>query len=54
MFELTSADFPLIAVGPSVYCKRQSSPIFTANTDELAAELAQRLNRDDQAFPTDQ
>jgi hypothetical protein len=45
---LTSADFPLITIGATVY-GRQMSPIFTATSDQLAADLANRLNREEMA-----
>jgi hypothetical protein len=44
---LTKDDFPLMAVGANVYRRTMSSPLFTAPTPELAAELALRLNRND-------
>ena len=39
-------DFPLCSVGPLIYARRQSSPILSANNDEMAANIAFRLNRD--------
>ena len=44
MFTLTTADFPLIAIGASVYGRSQSSPILTATSGPLALEIARRLN----------
>lgn len=37
-------DFPLIAVGPRVYRRTMSSPLFTAMNDQSATDLAFRLN----------
>lgn len=57
--DLTSADFPLYAIGALVYRRTLSSPLFTAPNSELAADLVARLNRDyvisahrDQTRPT--
>lgn len=47
MRELTPDDFPLVAIGDRVYGKTQSSPILSAPTTAIAADLALRLNRDD-------
>ncbi len=47
MEPLKKEDFPLLAVGANVYRRSMSSPLFTAPSPELAAELAFRLNRDD-------
>lgn len=52
--KLMSRDFPVIAIGNRVYARNQSSPVATAQDDETAAELALRLNRDDQCYPTDE
>ena len=41
---LTPADFPLRAIGALVYAKTQSSPILTAASDAIAADLCHRLN----------
>ena len=46
---LTSDDFPLRAIGPCVYRRTESSPMFTASDDALAADLVARLNGDDVA-----
>lgn len=51
--KLQSDDFPLMAIGNRIYARRQSSPILTATDDDMAAEIAMRLNRDDQCFPSD-
>ena len=37
-------DFPLLAIGPNVYRRMMSSPLFTAMNDQIAADLALRLN----------
>lgn len=47
MMPLTPADFPLIAIGASVYRRMMSSPLFTAPSAEVAADLVSRLNRDE-------
>lgn len=47
MDALVKEDFPLIVVGSLVYRRTMASPLFTAPSPELAAELAFRLNRDD-------
>jgi len=52
--KLKASDFPLIAIGPLIYSRNQSSPILTAWDDELAAEIAHRLNRDDQSYPIEE
>lgn len=49
---LTSLDFPLVAMGNMVYRKTESSPMIVAPDDQIAAELARRLNRDDQCHPS--
>lgn len=51
MRPLTAADFPLIALGHSVYRGTESSPLLTVGTIQMATDLALRLNRDDCAFP---
>jgi hypothetical protein len=43
---LTLADFPLTNIGPCVYRKTCSSPVFTAPNDMVAADLVTRINRD--------
>lgn len=48
---LIDDDFPLNAVGNHVYAITRSSPIVTAVSDEMAAEIALRLNRDNQSYP---
>lgn len=47
MRPLIEADFPLVAIGALVYGKTQSSPILTALSDEIAADLCARLNFSD-------
>jgi hypothetical protein len=37
-------DFPLVAVGTSIFRKTESSPCAVANTPEMASDLARRLN----------
>jgi len=49
MFPLIPDDFPLVAVGNSVYRRTMGAPLFTAATDHIAADLALRLNRDGMA-----
>jgi hypothetical protein len=44
MTPLTPADFPLLAIGACVYRRTLSSPLFTALSAEIAADLAFRLN----------
>lgn len=44
---LRAEDFPLIAVGACVYRRTMSSPLFTAPSPQMAADLVLRLNRDD-------
>lgn len=41
---LTYADYPLTVTGSSVYRKTESSPLITAGSPELAADLCNRLN----------
>ena len=41
---LTLADYPLLAIGPCVYARSQSSPVFTATNDQMAIFLAAQLN----------
>lgn len=48
---LTDDDFPLVAIGPHVYRKTESSPLFHTNDMQMAADLAMRLNRDNQCYP---
>jgi len=43
-YQLTASDFPLVAIGPNVYRRTMSSPLLTAPSDELAEDLASRLN----------
>lgn len=51
MRPFAEADFPIIAVGNRVYRKSDSSPICVCVSDEMAAEVAKRMNRDNQAHP---
>jgi hypothetical protein len=46
---LTPADFPLMAIGPYIYRRTQSSPWLTAPDYAAACDVAARLNRDQQA-----
>ncbi len=46
MGPLTSADFPLYAIGPHVYRRTASLPLFTAVDRHVAADMVLRLNRD--------
>ncbi len=48
---LTSDDFPLMSIGPLVYRKTESGPLFTAPDMAMAQDLVKRLNRDDQCYP---
>lgn len=50
---LTDDDFPLIAVGNLIYAVTRSSPIAIAVNDDMAAEIALRLNRDNQCYPSE-
>jgi hypothetical protein len=45
--KLTPEDFPLRAIGALVYAKTQSSPILTAPSDAIAADICDRLNYSD-------
>jgi hypothetical protein len=51
MGPLTSADFPLYAIGRDVYRRTGSSPLFTAADRHVAAEMVLRLNRDQMFGP---
>lgn len=42
--KLTDDDFPVKAIGPLVYARTWSSPIATCTDDEMAADVAERLN----------
>jgi hypothetical protein len=48
---LTDNDFPIIAQGHNVYRRTESSPICTCADQGMAAEIAKRLNRDNQVYP---
>lgn len=48
MRPFTDDDFPLVASGHNVYRRTESSPICTCPEQEMAAELARRLNRENQ------
>lgn len=47
MMPLTTQDFPLYAIGNRVYRQFDSSPVLTANSDGLAADIAARLNTEE-------
>lgn len=49
---LRPEDFPLLAIGPYVYRRMMSSPVFTAMNDHIAADLAFRLNSHEVAKTT--
>lgn len=51
MRPFTEDDFPIVANGHNVYRRNESSPICTCNEQEMAAEIAKRLNRDNQVYP---
>lgn len=51
MRPFTDEDFPATAVGSRVYRRLDSSPICIAADDEMAAEIAKRMNRDNQVYP---
>lgn len=44
-------DFPITAMGNRVYRRLDSSPICTAFDDEMAEEIAKRLNQANQVYP---
>lgn len=48
MRPLTDDDFPVAANGYHVYRRTESSPICTCAHMDMAAEIAKRLNRDNQ------
>jgi hypothetical protein len=52
MLPLTAADFPFVAVGPHVYRRTMSSPLFTAPDMQTAADIVFRLNRDEATWST--
>ena len=41
---LTAADFPLRNLGPLIYARLQSSPVLTATTPAIAAQITDVLN----------
>jgi len=41
---LTDNDYPLRAIGPHIYARTRSSPVLTANDDQLADTVAKSLN----------
>lgn len=45
------SDFPVKAIGHNVYRRGESGPICTCAEQEMAAEIAKRLNRDNQVYP---
>lgn len=49
-YRLKPEDFPLTAIGNAVYRRTLSSPLATFADDELAVDVALRLNRDNQAY----
>jgi hypothetical protein len=51
MEPLTSADFPLYAIGPHVYRRTAPFPLFTAVDRHVAADMVLRLNRDQMVDP---
>lgn len=51
MRPLTDDDFPVVANGHGVYRRTESSPICTCVYVDMAAEIAKRLNRDNQVYP---
>ena len=52
-YRLKPEDFPLTAIGNAVYRRTLSSPLATFADEALAADVALRLNRDDQAYGED-
>lgn len=51
MRPFTDDDFPIIAQGYNVYRHTESGPICTCSHMDMAAEIAKRLNRDNQVYP---
>ena len=51
MNPFTDDDFPILAQGHNVYRRTESSPICTCTYMGMAAEIAKRLNRDNQVYP---
>lgn len=51
MRPFTEDDFPVEAAGHNVYRRTESGPICTCSDMEMAAEIAKRLNRDNQVYP---
>lgn len=51
MRPLTDDDFPVVAQGHNVYRRTESGPICTCSHMDMAAEIAKRLNRDNQVYP---
>lgn len=51
MRPFVESDFPMRSIGNLVYRRWDSSPICTAIDDEMAQEIANRLNRDNQVYP---
>jgi len=49
-YKLKPDDFPLTALGNAVYRRTMSSPLATFSDEALAADVALRLNRDDQVY----
>jgi hypothetical protein len=44
-------DFPMVSIGNRVYRRLDSSPICIAIDDDMATQIALRLNRDNQVYP---
>jgi hypothetical protein len=44
MRPLTDDDFPMVALAHNVYRRTESSPICTCADQDMAAEIARRLN----------
>jgi hypothetical protein len=53
MTPFTEDDFPVVARGNEVYRRMESGPICTCADMDMAAEIAKRLNRDNQCYPED-
>lgn len=51
MRPFTDGDFPVTAIGDRVYRRLESSPICTASDDDMAKEIAKRLNQANQVYP---
>jgi hypothetical protein len=51
MRPFTDDDFPIAAQGHNVYRRSESSPICTCADQQMAAEIAKRLNQANQVYP---